>query len=87
MKSEKFATALKMNSEKQYIELYKQCREMICEHSSEVMNAVRDEAFERFAAAGFPTRKVERYKYTDIQKLVEPDYGLNLNRLQIPVDP
>ena len=38
-------------------------------------------------ASGFPTRKVERYKYTDIQKLFEPDYGLNLNRLQIPVDP
>lgn len=31
--------------------------------------------------------KVERYKYTDMQKLFEPDYGVNLNRLQIPVDP
>ena len=60
---------------------------MIHEHSSDVMNAVRDEAFERFAASGFPSRKVERYKYTDIQKLFEPDYGLNLNRLEIPVDP
>ena len=60
---------------------------MICEHSSDVMNAVRDEAFERFAKNGFPNRKVERYKYTDIAGLFEPDYGLNLNRLQIPVDP
>ena len=60
---------------------------MICEHSSDVMNAVRDEAFERFAKNGFPSRKVERYKYTDIAGLFEPDYGLNLNRLQIPVDP
>ena len=76
-----------MSSEKQYIDLYKQTRQMICEHSSDVMNAVRDDAFERFAAAGFPSKKVERYKYTDIQKLFEPDYGLNLNRLQIPVDP
>ena len=74
-------------SEQQYIDLYKQARQMICEHSSDVMNAVRDEAFERFAATGFPSKKVERYKYTDIQKLFEPDYGLNLNRLQIPVDP
>ena len=71
----------------QYIELYEQCREMICGHSSDVMNAVRDEAFGRFKAGGFPTKKVERYKYTDIAKLFEPDYGLNLNRLQIPVDP
>ena len=76
-----------MASEQQYIDLYKQCRTMIHEHSSDVMNAVRDEAFERFVAAGFPSKKVERYKYTDMQKLFEPDYGLNLNRLQIPVDP
>ena len=76
-----------MNSEQQYIDLYKQARGMIHEHSSDVMNSVRDEAFEHFAASGFPTRKVERYKYTDIAKLFEPDYGVNLNRLQIPVDP
>ncbi len=76
-----------MNSEQQYIDLYEQCRQMICGHSSDVMNAVRDEAFERFKAGGFPTKKVERYKYTDIAKLFEPDYGLNLNRLQIPVAP
>ena len=75
------------SSEQQYIELYKQCRTMIHEHSSDVMNSVRDEAFERFKANGFPSRKVERYKYTDIQKLFAPDYGLNLNRLTISVDP
>ena len=76
-----------MKAEQQYIDLYKECRGMIYEHSSDVMNAVRDTAFDRFAASGFPTRKVERYKYTDMQALFAPDYGLNLNRLQIPVDP
>ena len=76
-----------MKSEKQYIELYEQARQMIFDHSSETMNAQRDEAFKRFVSAGFPSRKVERYKYTDISKLFEPDYGLNLNRLEIPVDP
>ena len=77
----------KLTSEKQYIELYEQCRQMISKHSSEVMNAQRDAAFERFKQGGFPTRKVERYKYTDIARIFEPDYGLNLNRLEIPVDP
>ena len=75
------------SSEQQYIDLYKECREMICGHSSDVMNAQRDEAFERFASSGFPTRKQERYKYTDMQALFAPNYGLNLNRLEIPVDP
>lgn len=76
-----------MQSEKQYIDLYGECRDMLREHSCEVMNAVRDEAFENFKRLGFPTKKVERYKYTDIPSLFEPDYGLNINRLEIPVDP
>lgn len=76
-----------MNSEQQYIELYEQARGMIFQHSSEVMNAMRDAAFEQFRSLGFPSRKVERYKYTDMQALFAPDYGLNLNRLEIPVNP
>ena len=76
-----------MNSEQQYIELYEQARQMIIDHAPEAMNAVRDEAFEDFRRQGFPSKKVERYKYTDVQKLFEPDYGVNLSRLQIPVDP
>ncbi len=76
-----------MNSEQQYIDLYQQAREMILSHAPEAMNAVRDEAFEDFRRQGFPSKKVERYKYTDIQKLFAPDYGVNLNRLEIPVDP
>ena len=76
-----------MNSEQQYIELYEQAREMIFSHAPEAMNAVRDEAFEDFRRQGFPSKKVERYKYTDLQKLFAPDYGVNLNRLEIPVDP
>ena len=76
-----------MNSEQQYIDIYNQCRGLICEYSSAMMNAQREAAFERFKATGFPSQKVERYKYTDIQKLMAPDYGLNLKRLTIPVDP
>ena len=76
-----------MRSEQQYIELYEQARQMIFRHAVEPMNAVRDQAFEDFKAQGFPSKKVERYKYTDMSKLFEPDYGVNLNRLEIPVDP
>lgn len=76
-----------MAAEKQYIDLYNENSELIKQHSAQLMNAVRDRAFSDFKAQGFPTRKVERYKYTDIPKLFEPDYGLNLARLDIPVDP
>ena len=76
-----------MNAEQQYIDLYEQAQGAIFAHSIGEMNAVRNQAFEDFRRLGFPSRKVERYKYTDMQKLFEPDYGLNLNRLHIPVDP
>ena len=78
---------MSQKAEQQYIDLYGQNRKMICDHSVDVMNAVRDQAFEDFKRLGFPSRKVERYKYTDMQQLFAPDYGLNLNRLRIPVDP
>lgn len=76
-----------MNSEKQYIDIYEQAREMIASNAPAAMNAVRDEAFNDFQRLGFPTKKVERYKYTDIPAIFAPDYGLNLSRLEIPVDP
>lgn len=76
-----------MSSEKQYIDLYNQCKDMINKHAPQVLNDLRDKAFDDFCRLGFPSKKVERYKYTDMQKIFEPDYGLNLNRLEIPVNP
>ena len=76
-----------MNSEKQYIDLFRECREQICVHSADALNAVRDTAFADFERLGFPSRKVERYKYTTIDKLFEPNYGVNINRIDMPVDP
>ena len=76
-----------MSSEKQYIDLYNQCKGMINKHAPQVLNDLRDKAFDDFCRQGFPSNKVERYKYTDMQKIFEPNYGLNLNRLEIPVNP
>ncbi len=76
-----------MKSEQQYIDLFSQCEAMICRHSAEAMNAPRAKAFADFERIGFPTRKQEKYKYTEVADLFAPDYGLNLNRLPIPVNP
>lgn len=76
-----------MDSEKQYIELYEQTRDMLCQHSAPVLNDLRQQAFEDFCRLGFPTQKVERYKYTDVAEAFAPNYGLNINRLDIPVNP
>lgn len=76
-----------MSIEQQYIDLFSQTEAMICKHSAEVLNAPRATAFADFERQGFPTRKLEKYKYTDTSKYFEPNYGLNLNRLSIPANP
>ncbi len=70
-------------SEQQYIELYEQSRELIGQRSCALMNSVREDAFKRFKLGGFPSMKVERYKYTDVDKAFEPDYGMLLTPLGI----
>lgn len=60
---------------------------MLNAHSSAVMNAVRDTAFDDFKRQGFPSRKVERYKYTNMEKLFAPNYGVNVNRVEFPINP
>ena len=71
----------------QYIDLYRECREMINSHSSAVLNAKREQAFADFQRLGLPTQKLERYKYTNVAESFAPDYGLNLRHIDIPVNP
>lgn len=76
-----------MASEQQYIDLFLECQSAINKNSSELLNSKRSEAFENFKKNGFPSRKVEKYKYTDVDLLFAPNYGVNINRLSIPVNP
>lgn len=75
------------DSAKQYIDLYRENRDDIFRYSDEIMNASRDEAFRAFSSLGFPSRKVEEYKYTDVSGAFAPDYGVNLRRVVFPVNP
>ena len=68
---------------RQYIDFYAQAGKLICERSCEVMNAPRAEALQTFPALGFPTKKVERYKYTDVAEDFAPDYGIALTPLEV----
>lgn len=76
-----------MSAEKQYIDLFTQCKDLICSHSTPVMNALRATALADFERQGFPSVKEEDYKYTDVAQAFAPDYGLNINRVNIPVNP
>ena len=78
---------MSMKAEQQYIDLFTQCEAIICRQSADVLNAPRAKAFADFEKLSFPTRKQEKYKYTEVSKYFAPDYGLNLNRLEFPVNP
>ena len=72
-----------MSAEKQYIDFYREASGMISSRSCPVMNAAREVAFQTFCAQGFPSRKVERYRYTDVQSDFAPNYGISLAPLQL----
>ena len=76
-----------MRPEQQYIDLYAQAEALLRAHSTEPLNRLRARAFADFERLGFPTRRQEDCKYTDVPRAFEPDYGMNLKRLPIPVNP
>ena len=76
-----------MKAEQQYIDLFAQCEDLVCRHSTPVMNALRADALANFERLGFPSTRSEDYKYTDVAQAFAPDYGLNINRVAIPVNP
>ena len=65
-----------MKETNQYIQFFEAERQRIDSGSSVILNARRDEAATAFARLGFPTQKVERYKYTEVAKAFAPNYGI-----------
>lgn len=76
-----------MKAEQQYIDLFAQCEDLVCRESSGVMNAPRAAALADFERLGFPSSRAEDYRYTDVSRSFAPDYGMNLKRVKIPVNP
>ncbi len=74
-------------AKQQYIELYQQYAHLIKDKCAPLLNSIRDKAFERFAEIGFPAKRDKDYEYTDIQSPYEHDFGININRVKLDVDP
>lgn len=71
----------------QYTELYDEVKGRLMRQSCTALNSMREEAMETFRRLGLPTRKDERYRYTDVAKAFEPDYGLSLAPITIKDTP
>ena len=67
-----------MKGTDQYIELWRAERNRIDSHAPAALNERREAAATAFERLGFPSQKVERYKYTDVSKVFAPNYGLQL---------
>ena len=69
-----------------YIDLFSQNRALVEKGSAGVMNAMRNKALECLMRYGLPHNKLEEYLHTDVSRWFEPDWGLNLARIDMPVD-
>ena len=76
-----------MNSEQQYIDLFRAHRDLLEQHAAPVTNRPREEAAALLEQQGLPDRKTERYKYTDARAAFAPNFGVNLKRLLPKANP
>lgn len=74
-------------TEQQYIDLFQKHRHEIDANSSEGINNARDAAFEAFKKIGFPSSKDEDYKHSNIMRVFDGNFGLNLRNVPIAVNP
>lgn len=71
----------------QYLELYRREQPTIDANAPEVLNRARADALCRLEAAGrFPVKHDEGYEKTSIEEMFAPDFGVNVARVNIPVD-
>ena len=68
-----------MKGTSQYIQFFRDERARIDAGSPSILNAERDAAAALFERLGFPSQKVERYKYTDVAAAFAPNYGIYLS--------
>ena len=76
-----------MNSLQQYIDLYNSNRDAIERNAPHAMNVLRPEALSVLQNGMLPRRGDENYEVTDINRLFAPDYGVNINRVNLSADP
>lgn len=76
-----------MNSLTQYIDLYIHHSALLNSNSVKAMNNLRPAAKEILEKNGLPHIGSENYEITDLDKLLSPDYGINIARVNIDVNP
>lgn len=76
-----------MSAIDQYLELWNSNRKLIESKSAAPINRLRDAAADSLLIHGLPSEKDENYRHTDLESLLSPDYGINVARIPISVNP
>lgn len=76
-----------MSALTQYIDLYREHGAVVGSHSCPAMNALRPRALETLENMTLPKKGAEHYALTDLEELLAPDWGLNLAKVDIDVNP
>jgi len=67
-----------MDTTQTYLDLYARHRDQLMSVAPDVMNSLRDDAIRAFQQQGFPSQKVEEYKYTDTAQAFGGGYELSM---------
>ena len=70
----------------QYLELYRSHPELIDANSGAPLNRLRPEAAKRLATMQLPIKGDENFENFDLEKTLAPDYGINLQKVNIDVN-
>lgn len=72
---------------RQYIELYDSHKNALCSHCAPALNRLRAEAADRLRGMQLPSQGTEHYEITSLPQLLATDYGVNINRVNLEVNP
>lgn len=71
----------------QYISLWQEHGDLIDSKAPEALNRLRPDAASSLIENGLPTLKDEDYQHTDLDRILSPDFGVNVGRVRIEVNP
>lgn len=76
-----------MNALKQYIELFDEHKDLVNSNGAPLLNDFRDKARGILENMTLPAKGTENYEHSDLNEVLAPDYGINIARQAIAVNP
>ncbi len=76
-----------MSAVNQYLDLWREHRNLFESKSPGALNRKREEAADSLLNNPLPDTKSEHYRHTDLEKILSPDFGVNIARVPINVNP